>query len=619
MLDKSAITKAAQKFAARGQIDKAIAKWEKLLEESQDGNIYNIVGDLYLKKKAKHEAIEAFIKAANIFREDGFYLKAMALYKKILHISPSEIEALVPLAELNAEKGLLGNANDNFFAAAELYIKEGTTEKALELYKKLIKLTPHNIELKIKMAELYLKIGLKEEAIKEYLSIASGYLEKAEHEKAQEFYLRVIGLDQQNVASYVGLSKIAENENNIKQAYEYLNNVISFAPDNSDVLFNYARVAINTNSLDNAKQALTKLIEIDPSNNQYKKLLGSIYLKEGLLEKAWKELLPYIDEVLHLKRWSEALELLNNFNEIDPITVKRHLITIYKGKDDKKAAISELRELAGIFDSKELFQDALQSYKELLELNPSDEAARDRIKELEEHVEDVPPKDDVLIEKGAAPSAKELSKSLEEKLTEADFYAQHGLKDEAIKLYKKLLSISPDNKEVIKRLEALELEIEVSGRPAEKPKDKPSEAPEEKDEYETHYNLGIAYKEMGMLEDAIKEFQIAANDPKRTVQSTNMLALCYMDKKSYPLAIKEFKRALEAMAPTDDGYLEIKFDLANANVKNKDYNNALKLYMEIYAQDPSFKDVTHKVEILKKLMLKTKDKPKSKKDRVSYI
>src|SRR4030067_2981624 len=129
-MDKAAITTAARKFLAKGQIDLAIAEWKKLLGESNEGNVYNIIGDLYLKKNSKKEAVEAFTKAADIFRKDGFAHKAIALYKKILNLSPSEVDALIALAELNEEKGLTGNAIENFLAAAEIYKKENKTDKA---------------------------------------------------------------------------------------------------------------------------------------------------------------------------------------------------------------------------------------------------------------------------------------------------------------------------------------------------------------------------------------------------------------------------------------------------------------------------------------------------------
>ncbi len=646
MVDKIAITKAAQKFIEKGQIDKAIAEWEKLLKESPDGNVYNTIGDLYLKRNQKREATEAFAKAANIFREDGFYLKAIGLYRKILNISTSDTDALVALAELNAEKGLVGNANQNLLAVAEKFIKEGAIERAAELYKKVLKLTPSNIDLPIKMTELYLKTGLKKEAVTEYLSIASDYSAKGEYQKAQEFYNKAINIDPQNISSLIGLGRIAENTNNIQQAYEYFTKAMSFDQDNNDLLFNYSRLAIETDNVDNAKQALTKLIEKEPSNNQYKKLIGNIYLKEGLVEKALDEMLPFIDEELQAGKWSEALKLLNNFKDINPEVVKPRFITIYKGENNKGAAISETRELIEVLESKNLLENALQLYKQILELNPSDEKAKDRIKELEktlgikpeptieESVEAILKNAEILTAKPAPPSAK-VEEKFEEKLTEADFYAQQGLKEEAIKIYEELLSIAPDNDEIRKKLRALKpeerLEVKLSLPEEEMPTPAATEAElmgvfdkfkkgiEEKlgEDYESHYNLGIAYKEMGMIDDAINEFQLAAKDPKKTVQSSTMLALCYMDKKLYPLAIKELKKNLESISHDDGSYIGIKFDLARAYEKNNEYDNALKLYMEIYAQNPNFRDIKHKIENIKSLM--SEEKPKTKKGRVSYI
>ena len=79
-LDKNAIAKDAQKFAAKGQFDKAIAEWKKLIKESpHDANIFNTIGDLCLKKNSKPEAVDAYKRAADILAEDGFKSKAIAL------------------------------------------------------------------------------------------------------------------------------------------------------------------------------------------------------------------------------------------------------------------------------------------------------------------------------------------------------------------------------------------------------------------------------------------------------------------------------------------------------------------------------------------------------------
>ena len=131
MSDKSAIIKEAQRYLARGQVDKAIAEWEKLAKESPDGNTFNTIGDLYLKKGSKSDAIDSYHKAANFFRQEGFSLKALALYKKILNINASDADALFALGELNEAKGLITDAMKYYLASADILSKEGKKDSGL--------------------------------------------------------------------------------------------------------------------------------------------------------------------------------------------------------------------------------------------------------------------------------------------------------------------------------------------------------------------------------------------------------------------------------------------------------------------------------------------------------
>jgi tetratricopeptide (TPR) repeat protein len=659
-MDKTAITAAAQKFLAKGQIDMAIAEWEKLIGESNEGNVYNTIGDLYLKKNSKKEAVEAFARAADIFRKDGFTLKAIALYKKILNISPSEVNALVALAELNEEKGLTGNAIENFLAAAEIYKKENKTDKALNLYQKIIKLAPRSIHLKLQMAELYLTIGLSGEAAGQYAEIAAAYIEQEDTAKAEEFYLKAINIVPDNIPSFIGLSRMAEGANDIKKAFEYIGKAFSFAPENREVLRHHSILAIKTGDLDHAKRTLLTLLKMEPSDIQAKKLIGSIYLKEGNLEEAWHELMPYIDAALSSEEWDHALEFLGNFKELEPTAVRHRFARAYKGKGDKKSAVNELRELAKLYADKDQFNGALQAYKDILELNPDDEEAKTKIGEfkeqlglaapaaaLEEETEVEVVKIHSLEEEAdvIAPAEKVETLSKEEfqtKKAEADFYSQYGFKDQAAKLYESLLRISPDNSEVREKLNALKSSAKPEVAPADlteaeeavqqaQPqtivdsdvkdifkqfKEGFAKSIDDKDS-ETHYNMGIAYKEMGILEDAIKEFQISLKDPKRERQSISMIALCHIDMGNYPEAVKEFNKIISAMSPGDEAYLDTAYDLATAYMKNKDYDNALKLFVEIHTKDSGFRDAAQHIESLKITIAKAKANPK--KDRVSYL
>ena len=143
----------------------------------------------------------------------------------------------------------------------------------------------------------------------------------------------------------------------------------------------------------------------------------------------------------------------------------------------------------------------------------------------------------------------------------------------------------------------------------------------EAEDYETHYNLGIAYKEMGLIDDAIREFQASRNDPKRFVHSSNMLGTCYVEKGLYPLAIDVLKNSLAMMKEHDESYWTMQYDLAEAYEKNNNIEEALDAYLQVYQWKADFRQVSEKIDALKAALRDNPDqqKLKERKDRVSYL
>ena len=98
-INKSTILQNAQRYTAKGQIDNAIEEWQKLIAETpNDGNIYNTIGDLYLKKNAIKYAVAVYFKAANAFHDAGFALKTISVYKKIIKLAPKRRDDCLKLA-----------------------------------------------------------------------------------------------------------------------------------------------------------------------------------------------------------------------------------------------------------------------------------------------------------------------------------------------------------------------------------------------------------------------------------------------------------------------------------------------------------------------------------------
>lgn len=164
-LNKEKVMDAARKFVDKGQIDKAVKEYLRIVQEDpKDVRVWLKIGDLYAKKGAKQEATDAYLKVARFYHDQGFFLKAVAAYKQVLKLDPRLIAVLQRLAELYQQLGLTSDAVQHYESVAAHYHREGNTKQALEAVKKLVELDPDNIATRIKLAELYSKERFVEEA-----------------------------------------------------------------------------------------------------------------------------------------------------------------------------------------------------------------------------------------------------------------------------------------------------------------------------------------------------------------------------------------------------------------------------------------------------------------------
>ena len=125
-----------------------------------------------------------------------------------------------------------------------------------------------------------------------------------------------------------------------------------------------------------------------------------------------------------------------------------------------------------------------------------------------------------------------------------------------------------------------------------------------KDDPETHYNLGVAFREMGLLDEAIGEFQKVVkgagkgNFPPNFLQACSLLAICFMEKKMPAIAVKWYMRALETPGLDEEALMALQYDLGVAYEQAGDSRNALERFTEVYSQNIDFRDVADKIREL---------------------
>jgi tetratricopeptide (TPR) repeat protein len=111
--------------------------------------------------------------------------------------------------------------------------------------------------------------------------------------------------------------------------------------------------------------------------------------------------------------------------------------------------------------------------------------------------------------------------------------------------------------------------------------------------------LGIAYKEMGLLDDAVSEFKLVMKDPTREVQCHLMIGLCCLEKGMQTEAIGHFKKGLYVEGITERESMSLYFELGQAYERLSDPREALYYYEKVLKRDPRFRNVERIVENLR--------------------
>jgi tetratricopeptide (TPR) repeat protein len=167
--NKEKVMDAARKLVDKGQIEKAIKEYLRVVrEDPQDVRVWLKIGDLHAKKGQKAEATDTYLKVARFYQDQGFFTKAVAVYKQILKLDPRLVEVHLKLAELYRQLGLMSDAMMHFESVATHFHREGKTKEALATIRQLVELDPQNVATRIKLAELYSKEGMVEDAVHEF-------------------------------------------------------------------------------------------------------------------------------------------------------------------------------------------------------------------------------------------------------------------------------------------------------------------------------------------------------------------------------------------------------------------------------------------------------------------
>jgi len=634
--DRQKLIRSAERLVGRGKLNAAIDAYLSVLDsDPEDTTTLNLVGDLYVRLQRLGEAIELFKRAAEHFTEEGFTVKAIAIYKKILRLDPVQLEASESLADLQARQGLIKDARQQFLAVAEGYQKRGDQASTTAVHRKLVELEPNDPAHRLHLAELFKKQGQVLDAQDQYGAIAKLLLAHGKVGDALTVSREAYELDPGNLQFVSDVVEELQRGEHEEEAGQFLAFATERNPDAAKILDERPEPLIEEELVLEVEEegavVLPELEQLEPELVQIEEEKGEEVHELGLGDEAEEvefELEDFEPEAVE-KRPEEPVatvpEQIPELAGFKELLIEAEVLARY-GLEDK--AVEKFEEVVG------LAPQHLDSHLQLINLYLEHQNVG-RVAELAEIVA------------GLAEGQKKQAAwdSLEQLLIEADFRVEDGrvtppmmlapVAEEAAAAEEVpgapaeglswLDDVSTAEAEAQAEAEGVfETEAEFFDLASELEKELDEEegllvedlvaAPEDQsleeivegfkkgmaetlsaEDYDTHYNLGIAYREMGLINEAISEFQLAAKDHRYLVDCCSLLASCFIEKGFPELAIKWYNEGLRSPIISEDETLGLVYELGDLYMSIGDADEARLRFVEIYGVNSDYRDVGTKL------------------------
>ncbi|HEX8649954.1 MAG TPA: tetratricopeptide repeat protein [Pyrinomonadaceae bacterium] len=383
--DKTKVVRAAEKYLALGKIPAAIKEYRQIVEnDPSDFTALNMLGDLYVRTDKKKEAIACFARIADHYREQGFALKAIAMYKKIDRLNPAAADIASRLAALYESQGLIVEARAQYLVVADAYTRAGQAQKALEVLRKIADLDPQNTEVRLKLAEGYLRENFRSDAAEAYLEAGAQLFARGAHERALDIYTKALDLSPHNRAALSGLVSVQIALGSPDEAAEALERALQVEPNDVELWSMLAHAYIEAEDAPAAERATAKLVSHEPSSYQRFADVARLYLKAGDTDAATRVIAGIAEQLLAGRGEKQLLDLLNEVLALNPEQVEalRLLVRLHTWQHDTERLVAVLERLAEAAEAAQLVEDEHYALSQLVRLAPEEPRYLQRLRAL---------------------------------------------------------------------------------------------------------------------------------------------------------------------------------------------------------------------------------------------
>ena len=691
----------AQKYLQKGQLERAIKDYEQVVAaDPDDFRQRQKLAELLARCGRNDQAVSEYEKIASHYVDNGFYLKAMAVYKQIQKIDSGNIEISLTLAALNEKQGLIGNALSEYKIVFDHYERSGLSQEACKILEKMHEVDPDNIDITLKLAETLFAAGRLDDAYQRYTRAALLLKNRSNDSLFDKVSARIETLFPDRKEFIVDILGEQIKGGKVADVIPRLEQMLETDEQNGKVLSLLAEAYKATGDMEGRIHTWSRKLHHFPLEPDAKEGLVQCFVEQGDFEESFKVLELYATDLISAGLFASVERFYTTLQSQAPYETRilEGLKTLYEasGEEAKLADIQiSLNILSGnVTEERSIKPDSHAAQAEddtgvaghpgLIEidftlaeevetgLHGVDAADASSAGNFTEYIipdEDAPaqgksPAEEIDLEpytlnledlevtlelpdgseinpfaetaelsgedssvgqsarepKGEQRFSDSLNLDLDESLFEIDIEEEPiGTREEKESALVELVleevtdEVAADWLEIdlSDEIDICEVRNEMPAVPADHAAvigmenldavgalDERVADPDqqfEREDTETHFNLGIAYKEMGLYDDAMKEFAAAAVDPLRTIDCVILRGICLREKGDMEKAEEVLSSGIRLFEREPEKALNLKFELALLHEASGRNDEALRVYRDVFTVNPGFRDAVAKI------------------------
>jgi pilus assembly protein FimV len=376
----------AEKSLVKGKADAALKDYLKVLEEAPgDINILNKVGDLFVRLNRNEESIPYYTRIAEHYSKDGFFLKAIAIYKKINRLDPARLDVYERLAELYARQGLTTEAKSQYQVLADYHSKNENVVGAIGIYQKMAMAEPQNIQLHVKLADLYTQSRRTPDALKEYATVAGLLRERGATGESIQVYEKALRIAPDNVEILRAFVPLLLEAGRLPDARGFVKRALDTTPRSVPLFLLAAEAALAAGDLTEARGFASKAQSVEPENADVLASVMRLQLQGGRPDLALPAAAALADLAMKRGEARRALGYLTPLFEKLPEdeALLQKLVHISTAAGDEASTVPYRSLLADIWKKKGRIADAAEALRFCARAVPGDSQFRARLSQLE--------------------------------------------------------------------------------------------------------------------------------------------------------------------------------------------------------------------------------------------